>query len=121
MVNPSTIDPRTDGAIGFKPEYIREAFYGNCADEDIAFAESRPVAQSGAPFGTPVQTSAERWGLIPRYYIQCDRDRAITLKLQQEMQKRSPCRQTFSIDTDHSPFFSAPTQLADVLSRTASA
>jgi hypothetical protein len=33
MVNPSTIDPRADGAIGFKPEYSREAFYGNCADE----------------------------------------------------------------------------------------
>ena len=121
MVNPSTIDPRADGAIGFKPEYSREAFYGNCADEDVAFAQSRLVAQSGAPFGTSVQTSAERWGRTPRYYIECDRDRAITLKLQREMQKHSPCRQTFSIDTDHSPFFSAPTQLADVLSRIARA
>jgi hypothetical protein len=37
--------------------------------------------------------------------------------LQREMQKASPCRQAFSIDTDHSPFFSAPEQLADILSR----
>jgi pimeloyl-ACP methyl ester carboxylesterase len=121
MVNPSTTDPRADGAIGFKPEHSREAFYGNCAEEDVAFAQSRLLAQSGAPFGTPVQTSAERWGRTPRYYIECARDRALTLRLQREMQKHSPCRQTFSIDTDHSPFFSAPTQLVDALLRIASA
>jgi pimeloyl-ACP methyl ester carboxylesterase len=119
MVNPSTTDLRADGAIGFKPEYSREAFYGNCADEDVAFAQSRLVAQSGTPFETPVETSAERWGRTPRYYIECERDRAITPKLQREMQKHSPCRKTFSIDTDHSPFLSAPEQLADILSRIA--
>ena len=120
MVNPSTTDPRADGTIGFKAEHSREAFYGNCTDGDVAFAQSRLVPQSGAPFGTPVETTAERWGRIPRYYIECARDRAITLKLQREMQKQSPCRQTFSIDTDHSPFFSAPEQLVDILSRSGS-
>ena len=116
-VNPSTTHLRADGTIDFMAEYSREAFYGNCADEDVAFAQSRLVAQSGAPFGTPVETTAERWGRIPRYYVECLRDRAVTLTLQRGMQERSPCRQTFSIDTDHSPFFSAPEQLADTLSR----
>jgi len=36
--------------------------------------------------------------------------------LQGEMQKHSPCRQSFSINTDHSPFFSAADQLASILS-----
>ena len=121
MVNASTVDPRADGAISFNPEYSREAFYGNCTDEDVAFAQSNLVAQSPAPFGTPVQTSVARWGRISRYYIECERDRAITPRLQREMQQHSPCRQTFSIDTDHSPFLSAPDQLADVLSRIQSA
>jgi hypothetical protein len=31
------------------------------------------------------------------------------------MQRHSPCRQTFSIDTDHSPFFSTPETLAEIL------
>jgi hypothetical protein len=115
MVNPSSTSPLADGSIAFKPQYIREAFYADCLDEDIAFAQSRLVAQSSAPFGAVVETTAERWGRIPRYYIECARDRAITLNLQQEMQKQSPCRRTFSIDTDHSPFFSAPEQLADIL------
>lgn len=117
MVNPTTVDPRPDGALDFKTEYAREAFYGNCSDEDVAFAQTRLVAQSGAPFGTPVETTAARWGQIPRYYIECLRDRALTLTLQREMQKHSPCQQTFSIDTDHSPFLSTPEKLADILSQ----
>jgi hypothetical protein len=73
------------------------------------------VAQSTEPFQALARTTPERWGCIPRYYIECAYDRAITLDLQQAMQKQSPCRRTFSIDTDHSPFFSAPEHLADIL------
>lgn len=117
MVNPNTTEPQQDGTVRFKPEYTREAFYLNCTEEDTAYAQARLVAQSEAPFHTPVATTAERWGSIPRYYIECGRDRAITLKLQCEMQKHSPCRQTFHLETDHSPFLSTPEQLADILSR----
>jgi pimeloyl-ACP methyl ester carboxylesterase len=119
MVNPSTIDVRADGTTDFKPEFSREAFYGNCKEEDVAFARSRLVPQPGGPMGTSVQTSDERWGRKPRYYIECTRDRAITLKTQREMARHSPCRQTFSIDTDHSPFLSEPEQLAGILSQIA--
>lgn len=121
LVNPSTTSVQAEGTIRFNPEYTRDAFYGDCPEEDAAFAQSRLVAQSPAPFGTPVQTTMERWGAIPRYYIECARDRAITLMLQREMQKHSACRQTFSIPTDHSPFFSAPEQLADIFLRIGSA
>jgi pimeloyl-ACP methyl ester carboxylesterase len=121
LVNPGTTSLQADGTIRFKPEYTREAFYGDCPEEDAAFARSRLVAQSPAPFATPVQTTTERWGAIPRFYIEGARDRAITLLLQREMQKHSPCRQTFSIVTDHSPFFSAKEELADIFLRIGSA
>jgi pimeloyl-ACP methyl ester carboxylesterase len=121
MVNPSTTDQHPDGTVSFKQEFSREAFYGDCADDDVAFAQAHLCAQSGAPFGTPIETTAERWGRVPRYYIECARDRAITLRLQREMQKASPCRETFSLDTDHSPFFSAPEKLGGILLRLLSA
>ncbi len=120
MVNPSTTEEIADGVVRFRPEHSREAFYSNCADADAAFAQSRLGLQSNRPFDVPIKTSAERWGRIPRYYVECTRDRAITLMLQREMQKHSPCRKTFSIDTDHSPFLSTPNELADVLSQIAS-
>ena len=115
MVNPTTIDSLSKELVGFKIEHSREAFYANSADEDIAFAQSHLVNQSTAPFVTPIVSTMERWGQIPRYYIECAQDRAITLGLQREMQKHSPCNKTFSIDTDHSPFLSAPEPLADIL------
>ncbi len=115
MVNPATIAAVSEGVVGFKAEYCREAFYANCADKDIAFAQSHLVNQSAQPFETLVTSTAERWGQIPRYYVECARDRTITPMLQREMQKQSPCTRTYSIDTDHSPFFSAPEQLAEIL------
>ena len=121
MVNQTSIVHQANGALTVKPEHTHEAFYGCCTDEDFDFAQSRLVPQSPEPFRMPVETSEARWGRIPRYYIECARDRAITLKLQREMQKHSPSRETFSIDTDHSPFFSTPERLADILSRIADA
>jgi hypothetical protein len=59
MVN-SPVDLRADGTIGIKPEHSREVFYGNCAGEDVVFAQSRLVDEPIAPSGTPVETTAER-------------------------------------------------------------
>jgi pimeloyl-ACP methyl ester carboxylesterase len=98
-------------------EVFHEAFYANCSQEDEAFARLRLKPQAIAPLQTPVVTSAERWGRIPRYYIECTRDRAITLSLQRQMQMHSPCQQTFTINTDHSPFFSTPGELVEILVR----
>jgi len=119
MVNPSTLDLRPDGSSVFKPQSAREAFYLQCSDDDVAFAQSRLVPQAAAPTTTPVVTTPERWGRVPRYYIECSRDRALMPAVQRAMQKELPCRQTFSIETDHSPFFSAPDQLAGILDRIA--
>ena len=118
-VNPTTLNIGASGVTTVKPECAREAFYGECSDEDVAFAMPRLVAQSPEPIGKPVVTTAGRWGGIPRYYIECARDRAITLQLQRAMQKESPCKQTFYIDTDHSPFFSTPSQLTEILDQIA--
>jgi pimeloyl-ACP methyl ester carboxylesterase len=113
-VNPTALEIGADGITVVKTDSAREAFYLQCSDEDIAFAQARLVPQSPAPISTPVKTTPERCGRIPRYYIECARDRAITLKLQRAMQKESPCRQTFSIDTDHSPSFSKPPELVQI-------
>lgn len=115
MANRSTIERRSEGSVAFKADSVREAFYSRCNDGDFAFAQSRLVEQATEPFRTPVVTTSERWGRIPRYYIECARDKAITLRCQREMQSHSQCRHTFSIDTDHSPFLSAPEELAAIL------
>jgi pimeloyl-ACP methyl ester carboxylesterase len=95
-----------------KSETIKEAFYGDCSDEDVARAESLLVPQAAAPFATPISTSEERFGRIPRVYIECLRDKAISPSVQQSMYTALPCQKVISMDTSHSPFFSAPEELA---------
>jgi pimeloyl-ACP methyl ester carboxylesterase len=107
--------PVAEGLASVPRELFHEAFYGKCSAEDEAFATPLLMPQATAPLETPVATSEERWGRIRRYYIECAHDRTITLRLQRAMQRLSPCRETYSLDADHSPFFSAPEALVDAL------
>ncbi len=118
LVNPNIL-PLGNGLLGFRPEAVREAFYKHCTDEDARYAQSRLMPQASEPFAKLVQSSQERWGQIPRYYIESVYDRAISPRIQREMQKLSPCLLTFTIDSDHSSFFSTPRQLTQILSQIA--
>jgi pimeloyl-ACP methyl ester carboxylesterase len=118
MIN-GNLAPVSEGVVTVRSEAFHEAFYTKCSQKDEVFAIARLTPQALAPVATPVVTSAEGWGRVPRYYIECNLDRTVTLSLQRDMQAHSPCQQTFTIDTDHSPFFSAPGTLVDILDRVA--
>jgi len=100
----------------FNPDALKDALYNECSDEDIAWAKALLHGQASRPFGTPVQLSDEKWGRVPRYYVECLRDRAITPKSQKIMYTANPCKKVFTMDTDHSPFISRPEELAKHLS-----
>jgi pimeloyl-ACP methyl ester carboxylesterase len=99
----------------FNPSALREAFYADCSDDDIALARLALVPEGLAGFAAPVHTTGENWGRIPRVYIECKRDKAIGIDRQRALAKALPCRAVLSLDTDHSPFFSAPDTLTDML------
>ncbi|MCF6320503.1 MAG: alpha/beta fold hydrolase [Rhizobiaceae bacterium] len=95
----------------FNQDALKDALYNCCSDEDINWAKSKLGPQASAPFATPVQLSEERWGQVPRYYINCLQDWAITPKSQKAMYTANPCKEVFVMDTDHSPFLSQPEEL----------
>lgn len=101
--------------IATREEAVAEAFYGNCTAADIAYAKARLGPQALAPFLAKIAVSDARFGRVPRYYVQCLRDRAITPDCQRRMAEALPCRRVFMLDTDHSPFFSAPDELTEIL------
>ena len=98
-----------------KPEILIPAFYADCDEEDIELARSHISAQALQPIATPVHITANNWGRVPRAYIECIRDRAVTIQAQRKMVSSLPCEQVFTLDTGHSPFFSAPGLLARYL------
>lgn len=104
-----------EGVTLVRDEALREAFYAGCPDEDFEKARSLLVPQPLAPFVTPVGVSEGNFGRVPRVYVECLRDRAITIQNQRKMHANLPCREVVTMDTDHSPFYSAPEELADHL------
>jgi len=108
-------------AIALSPEGATAAFYHRAPAEMRAFALARIVPEPTAPFGTPLSLSAERFGRVPRHYIECTDDRAIPIAQQRSMQAALPCASVTTLDSDHSPFLTRPDELVAALDRIAGA
>ena len=98
-----------------RTDVLEDVFYADCSPSDIALARTLLVPQAAAPFATPIQTTLERWGTVPRVYIECTADHAISYAAQQSMHTSLPCSRVITMPTSHSPFLSAPQALADHL------
>ncbi|MDG6905915.1 MAG: alpha/beta fold hydrolase [Nitrososphaerota archaeon] len=115
LVMPNAILDKQTNSISFNRGVVKEIFYQDCSHEDAERAESLLVPQAIAPFNTKVATSQKNFGSISRVYIECLKDRAITLETQRKMYMAQPCEKVISIDSGHSPFFSSAEELAENL------
>ncbi len=97
------------------PKAYRDALYHDCPPEIVALAQALLTPEPNFPGFTQLQLSAAKYGSIPRTYIECLQDHAVTLKLQRLMQAESPCDKVYQLDSGHSPFFSMPARLTDIL------
>lgn len=102
-------------AASVKDAARQEVFYADCSPSDVALARCLLVPQATAPLGTPVKTTAERWGRVPRIYIECAADQAISISAQRAMHSQLPCKRVVTLQTSHSPFLSAPDAVAEQL------
>jgi len=99
-------------------ECAQAVFYGDCTDADAAWAAGmlvpEPLMPRGAAVTEPVAPvpDGEIAAGIPRVYIECLRDRALGPATQKRMYTAMPCERVYSLTTSHSPFISAPEDLA---------
>jgi pimeloyl-ACP methyl ester carboxylesterase len=113
LLTPNLMVNEEQGYLTFKERApLKEIFYADCPDEVVARAKSLLVRQAIAPMATPVRITAEHFGRVPRVYIECLRDRTISPSIQKMMYMATPCQTILSMETSHSPFFSAPQELA---------
>ena len=98
-------------SISFNREGLKEAFYHDCCAEDIAKATELIRPEPIAGIVTPVHYTAKNFGRIPLVYIACLQDRAIPPALQRRMYTETPVAKIVTMDTSHSPFFSAAEEL----------
>lgn len=103
------------GSHTLQPEIYKEGLYHDCEDDITELAKvllSHEPVESGI---TPLELTEERWGSVPRVYIECTEDRAVTPFIQQKMYTETPCEKVYKLTTSHSPFFSQPKALVDIL------
>lgn len=103
------------GIITVREDKIGEIFYGDVSDDDVEWAKHQLISQPLAPFVTPVSVSEGNFGRVRRTYIECLQDRAIGPATQKRMYTGLPCERVVSMETSHSPFLSAPEELAEHL------
>jgi pimeloyl-ACP methyl ester carboxylesterase len=97
------------------PALARAAFYSRCSESDAVAATARLCPQAAVPVTTPIQVTNARFGSVPRVYVECLRDCAVSPVSQRKMYTASPCSRVLSLATDHSAFYSTPQALADIL------
>jgi pimeloyl-ACP methyl ester carboxylesterase len=105
-----------DRGVGtYAEEALEELFYADCAASDVTLARSLIRPEPLEPLSTPVDLSEERFGSVPRAYVRCENDRAITPEQQRRTVEERGCDLKLTLESSHSPFFSMPAETADAL------
>lgn len=102
------------GSHTLQPEIYKEGLYHDCPDEITELAKlllSQEPVESGI---TPLHLTEERYGSVPRFYIECTEDRAVTPFIQKLMYEETPCQKVYRMAASHSPFFSQPGELVKI-------
>jgi pimeloyl-ACP methyl ester carboxylesterase len=107
--------------VSVNSDVMHEAFAHDVPTETFAQAKGLLAREPVAPLTAPLSLTKERWGRLPRYYIECLADRAIPPAVQRAMYTAIPVRKVFSLNTSHVPNFSAPEELTACLQKVAGA
>lgn len=91
---------RTDLFANGAPEGLRKAIPDLILDEPLA------------PLATPVHVTADKFGQVDKVYIHTASDQVISPSFQAQMVASSPVRREFTLQTGHTPFLTAPDELA---------
>ncbi|XXX78214.1 alpha/beta fold hydrolase [Sorangium sp. So ce134] len=106
----------SDGAsLSLKEGWAENAFCQDCSPEDIERLESHLREEPAKPFDEPIHVTEERWGRVPRVYIEALKDLAISPAEQRQQHTALPCEKVISIDAGHAPFLTKPKEVADAL------
>jgi pimeloyl-ACP methyl ester carboxylesterase len=91
---------------------VTHFLYHDCSASDISFAKANLGKQPVVPFATPVQLTDTIYGVIPKYYIICSEARNGNMSA---MATNGTLQKIFTLSSSHSPFFSMPEKLVEII------
>ena len=124
-------DPTLVGALRINPKsndpkyrsLAKEAFYEDVTDEVFQLALSHLCTdESMQVLKVPSPITKKNFGGISRYFIECLKDHALPIAAQREMVRlvdyaMKNSTTVYGLNTSHSPFFSQPEALANILEK----
>ncbi len=96
------------------PESIAPIFFNDCSPEMVSGLLPRFRPQALAPVQTPAVWS-NGFRQLPKTYIHCSLDLALSSDLQLLMAKRADVTDVRTLNSGHEPFISQPANLAEML------
>ncbi|MGB1931654.1 MAG: alpha/beta fold hydrolase [Flavobacteriales bacterium] len=97
-----------------KEEEIQNAFAHDIPKEVFDGAKPYIVPEPSAPLMYELEITNENFGQVPKYYIECTEDKAIPVEIQRAMYTDKVVK-SFSINSSHTPNFSQPEKVAEIL------
>ncbi len=94
------------------PEMAAQIFCHDCSEEDKKFALARITKQPIAPLATPLRLTDAVYGVIPKYYVLCTESQDMDKTF---LSTHVPCKKVYTLASSHSPFFSMPEKLVEIL------
>lgn len=104
-----------------KKKVFQEALYHDCDTEITELAKVLLTPEPNWPGFTPLRLSTERYGSVPKAYIKCLQDRAVSPFLQNLMLSHNQVDRVVEMDCSHSPFFSQPEKFSRLVTELAEA
>ena len=106
---------KVDGEfLTLEPTLAKKALYQDCSDETADWATEQLTPQTLASFRSPRSSFDVA---VPSYYVRCTLDNAVDLSVQELMAAR--CNEFATLTSGHSPMFSMPATLCDLIVSTA--
>lgn len=102
------------GSMTFRPQ-ASEIFASGCSTKQKAWAASRICRHPLRPIITRFRWTEEKLGSIPKHYIECTLDRAVTPAQQRALQTNMQFNSVQRLESDHAPFLSMPEKLAALI------
>lgn len=105
-------------AFTFDPAMAQDLFYHDCPLGTLDYALAHLTPQAILPQATKLDLGPA-FKALEKHYIRCADDRAIPPEYQETMRDKLPENCKHDLPASHSPFFSMPDRLADMLVRIA--
>ena len=102
-----------DQTVTIPPEHARAGFYGRCEEVDVQAALRRICREPIRPLTEALQLGPS-FAAVKKTYIGATYDRSVPPALQRVLAERAGATLQM-IDSDHSPFYSARTDLIEIL------